>query len=236
MAVSASTVRAADRHLRRLWFGLTTEAGPPLLAVSLAGLVLVLWTGGGNSVPHRHAAQRVLDVPAAGAWLLMLVAMMPPLLTDAVSHVWTRSLKRRRRRQVLLFTAGYGFVWMTAGWLLVSGVARLVITFLPGLLAAPAAVAVAALWQATPAKQACLNRCHALPPLSAFGLAADRDVVRFGMATGGSCVGSCWALMLVPSVINSAHAVVMLAAMAFMLAERQARCRPAAWRIPFRRR
>lgn len=217
-----------------MWLRLTDGAGLPLLAASLVGWALLLAWGGPGADGHSHHGMPGRGVSAAAAWLLMLAAMMPPLVSGAVHHLWTRSLKRRRWRAIILFAGGYAFVWMMAGWLLVAVATRLAPAAGPAWHAPAAAVLLAVLWQTTPAKQRCLNRCHARPPLSAFGLAADRDAVTYGLATGGWCLGSCWALMLVPLMMGGAHAVAMAAVTATALVERQAPCRRPAWRLPFR--
>ena len=222
MDASAFTARRASRRLHGFWLGLTAGAGLPLLAVSLAGWALLLASGAAGGHPHHRGV-------SAAAWMLMLAAMMPPLISGAIHHLWTRSLKRRRWRAITLFVCGYAFVWMTAGWLLALGVSRLVVAA-PAWGIGTAAVLLAALWQLTPAKQRCLNRCHARPPLSAFGLAADRDAVRYGLAAGGWCLGSCWALMLVPVAMGSAHLAAMILVAVVMVAERQGPCRPPARR------
>ena len=56
-------------------------------------------------------------------------------------------------------------------------------------------------WQCSPAKQVCLNRCHALRELAAFGRAADTDALIFGATQGVWCAGSCWAWMLLPLLL-----------------------------------
>jgi predicted metal-binding membrane protein len=220
--------------MRRVGLALTTAAGPPLLAMSAAAWAALLWAGASDT--HGHLVSLRPEILPAPTWPLMVFAMMPPLVMDAIGHVWTRSLARRRWRQVLLFGAGYAIVWMTVGWLVASAAIHVGVIAGSALRAA-VAVLVAACWQSTPAKQACLNRCHALPPLAAFGVAADRDVIRYGVTTGWWCVGSCWALMLAPLVIETAHGLLMGAAMAVTmavaLAERQVPCRPASWRLPF---
>jgi predicted metal-binding membrane protein len=179
-------------------------------------------------------AALLLNPPAglAWPWLTMLLAMMPPLLARPVAHLWERSLARRRLRAIALFAAGYVAVWMLAGIVLMMAAIALKTLVGAAFLPAPAvAVAIALLWQATPVKQACLNRCHRLPRLSAFGLAADRDCLRYGLVAAFWCVGTCWALMLVPLVADQAHAAVMAVSAVVLLAERAAPARPLRWRL-----
>jgi predicted metal-binding membrane protein len=212
---------------------------PALLLVSLVGWVAPLaasrWFGvkdfcgsGGSWV---GSAPFVLNQPGLLVlpWLLMLLAMMPPTLARPVRHLWRRSLRRRRLREIAQFAAAYTAVWLLAGAVLLA-----VAMALRGLAEAAVvpAVAIALLWQATPVKQACLNGCHRLPPLATFGLAADFDCVRFGLTAALWCVGTCWALMLVPLATDAAHVGLMAVASVVMFAERLPAPRPARWHSP----
>ena len=163
-------------------------------------------------------------------WGLMLVAMMTPLVMAPLRHVYDRSLARRRARSMLLFAAGYIVVWMTAG----AALAALALTLrwaMPdrrACLALGGLVAVA--WQVSPAKQWCLNRCHAKPRLAAFGMAADRDALGFGLTLGASCAGACWPLMLLPLIVGHGHFWAMIGVTLFAFAERLERPASLAWR------
>jgi len=205
---------------------------PVLLLVSLAGWVAPLGLERWFAVPEfcgasgPWSATLVLHQPAILPWLLMLLAMMPPLLARPMRHLWRRSLRRRRTRAIALFTAVYIAVWLLAGVVLLAAASGLRMVTGAGVVPA---IAIALLWQATPAKQACLNRCHGLPPLATFGLPADLDCLRFGAAFGLWCVGACWALMLVPLAVDTAHVALMAVAAAVMFAERLTPPRPARW-------
>jgi predicted metal-binding membrane protein len=166
----------------------------------------------------------------ASASALMTAAMMLPLIITPLRHVRDRSFARRRARATILFVAGYVVVWMIAGVVLqlVAFVARW---------AAPApllcfgiAVATAILWQVSPTKQWCLNRCHHRPHLAAFGTAADRDAYDFGLTNGASCAGSCWALMLATLLVGQGHILGMIAVTLFVFAERLEGPAPLKWR------
>lgn len=155
---------------------------------------------------------------------------MPPLLDRPLAYVRDRSFARRRLRSTGLFLLGYGAMWMAAGAVLVI-LAIALRAFLQPPGAAPVIAALAALtWQVSPWKQACLNRCHGLARLSPFGLAADRDALRFGLIHGSWCAGACWALMALPLTIEAGHFAAMALVALFLLAERQERPRPPAWR------
>jgi len=130
---------------------------------------------------------------------------------------------------MLLFLAGYMGVWMAAAAApLPMILASSALIPRPGL-SLGAAAAVATLWQLTPAKQWCLNRCHNRPSLAAFGAAANRDVWVFGLTQGIACVGARWALMGISMLMMSTpagHLVGMAAVAVFTFAERLERPAP----------
>jgi predicted metal-binding membrane protein len=174
----------------------------------------------------------IFNAPAqlAFGWALMLAAMMLPLVVAPLRHVRERSLARRRGRAMLLFVLGYLAVWMTAG--IVLQVAALVALWtVPrpwmwlGL-----ALAVAMLWQVSPAKQWCLNRCHRRPQLAAFGPAADCDALLFGLSNGASCLGACWVLMLAMLLAGKGQFPAMMAITLLLLSERLESPAPLGWR------
>jgi predicted metal-binding membrane protein len=231
---------------REALLALARRPSPILLAVSLAGWVLLL-------VLERHAPFVPLCLSPASlvaaadgfpamsfetaslsvvmlSWLLMIVAMMSPLLTQPLAQLRLRSLKRRRGRSVALFFAGYFAIWMTAGMLLLPLWAML--GSLAGNIGLPAWVFVTALavvWQTTPLRQRALNRCHRLPRLSAFGAAADRDRFGFGLAHGFWCAATCFPMMVVPLAMPVGHLPLMFAVSVGLLLERMLPARQPAW-------
>ena len=87
------------------------------------------------------------------------------------------------------------------------------------------------LYEVSPFKQRCLNRGHAHPELAAFGRAADVDALRFGWSHGAWCVGSCWALMLLPLLFARGHLPAMAMVTLWIVAERLERPQPPRWRL-----
>jgi predicted metal-binding membrane protein len=166
----------------------------------------------------------------ASGWLLMLAAMTPPLIVAPLRHVRERSFAHRRARAMFLFVIGYGAMWMIAGMGLqvIALAARLASS--DTLMCLAFSAAVATLWQVSPAKQWCLNRCHRRPQLAAFGAPADRAAFDFGLTHGAACVGACWALMLLSLLAGQAHVLTMLAVTVFAFAERLEDAAPLAWR------
>ena len=159
--------------------------------------------------PAEPAAWRGVDVAAdAVMWAVMMAAMMLPsvaptvLLFAAVRRGFVRA--GRDAASPAVFVAGYLLVWLgfsvaaavaqgaLANALLLSPALRLASTPLTALL-----LGVAGAYQITPLKRACLSRCRS--PI-AFLQAHWRDravgVLGMGARHGLSCLGCCWALML----------------------------------------
>jgi predicted metal-binding membrane protein len=199
-----------------------------VLAVSLIAWIVILLEPRASSCCSANGAgaswKMLLAATPPGAlamdWTLMLVAMMAPMLVAPLYHIRLSSFARRRRRSMALFIAGYGAVWMAAGVAIVA--VELVATWRLPQSYLPAAIVglIAVVWQASPFKQRCLNRCHNHRPLAAFGIAADLDVLRLGLDTGVWCSGSCWAAMLFPMLLPDGHFVAMAAVALLMFCER----------------
>jgi predicted metal-binding membrane protein len=210
-----------------------------LIAVDLAGWVVLsnshfslLMPDFCSSLPGNWMAQGsaglvtalILSPPAQliMSCLIMLVAMMTPLLARPITHVWNHSLARLRAPAIALFVAAYAGVWLVAACVLMA-IALALKAFSSAAFPIPAlAVLIALIWQATPAKQTCLDRCDRLPRLSAFFSTTVWDCVRYGTTTALWCVGACWALMLVPLVVDGMHFTTMAGVTAVLFVERQA--------------
>ena len=139
-------------------------------------------------------------------WIVMMAAMMFPSIAPMVL-IYARVAKTRRARglggSTGLFVAGYLVTWSLFG-LAAYGLFELLgsahLDFLAwdraGRYVAGGVLLAAAIYQLTPAKDACLRRCRG--PL-AFVLERWRDgwtgALRMGLEHGAWCVGCCWALM-----------------------------------------
>jgi predicted metal-binding membrane protein len=142
-------------------------------------------------------------------WVVMMAAMMFPSIAPMVA-TYVR-IQRRRRATGLpaatggsgLFVGGYLLIWSVAGavaYVLNRGVGGLAGDRLSwnhgGRWVAAAVLMVAALYELTPWKQACLTRCRT--PVSFFVTSwrdGRRGALRMGVLHGAWCLGCCWALM-----------------------------------------
>ncbi len=217
----------------RAWPIVALSAVAWVLVILLDHSVLVPYLCSPNSTPvwtGLAAFVAAISVNAPGgqalSWFVMLLAMMTPLLWQPLAHVWDRSLAERRVRAILLFLGSYFGLWMLAMAVLALAAVGLRIIAGSAAIACAIAATAAVLWQMTPAKALFLNRCHALRPLPAFGLAADIGSLRYGLQVAAPCIGACWTMMLLPLTSDAAHIVVMAMTALWMLSERYSGRRP----------
>ena len=143
-------------------------------------------------------------------WVAMMAAMMLP---SAVQMVTAHAAVQERRRELgrelrrgasAAFAGGYLLVWTAFGvvaYALFELVRSLDVDALSwrrdGPYVAAAVIAIAAIYQLSPLKDACLAKCRS--PL-AFVVGSWRDgrlgATRMGVEHGAWCVGCCWGLML----------------------------------------
>ena len=143
----------------------------------------------------------------AVSWVVMMAAMMFPSVAPMVLVFASIQRRRRERGGAAVsrgaFVAGYMLVWTAFGlaaYGLFVGVRSLSIDALAwdraGRWVAAGVIAAAALYQLTPAKDACLRRCRGpLQFLTERWRDGSTGALRMGVEHGGWCVGCCWGLM-----------------------------------------
>jgi len=136
-----------------------------------------------------------------GVWVVMMGAMMFPSVAPTVA-LYAR-MSGKRTFAPLLFATGYLVTWAAAG-VVTFGLAYGGKHAFGGILdwdragrwVAGATLVIAAVYELTPLKNACLGKCRS--PLG-FILSSWRGgnvgALRMGAAHGAWCVGCCWALM-----------------------------------------
>jgi predicted metal-binding membrane protein len=167
-------------------------------------------------------------------WALMLVAMMSPTLIAPICHIIARSFRRRHARSVTLFVIGYAAIWIAAGVVLIATMLMLKLLMPQSYWPTVGVGIVAFVWQCSPIKQRCLNRSHNHRELAEFGRAADLDALHFGITHGVWCLGSCWALMLLPLMVSYGHFAAMAVVTFVMTSERLEHPQPLGWRLHLR--
>lgn len=223
---------------------------PIVLSISIAAWFAMARLGHGSGVTDLcvTASGALLDqswralqaalwladpVNLALSWVLMLIAMMSLVLVPPFRHLWYRSMKRRRVRAIAFFLSSYCAIWMLFATLLVfAGILTQIVADLAKIPSWILAATVLVFWQTTPWKQHCLNLCHWTPRLNAFGWAADRDCLRYGARDACLCIGTCWALMLLPIAVHAHHLPFMAFSSVVMVQERLKPCRAVRWYPP----
>jgi predicted metal-binding membrane protein len=139
-------------------------------------------------------------------WLAMSAAMMLPTIVPATY------LAAAVGRSAPAFVFGYSAVWALVGFVAYEAARGLGGT---GRWLAVAAVLLAALYQVTPLKDACLRRCR-----SPLGTLVRRGSVLAGVEHGAFCLGCCWALMLALIALGIGSMLWMAALAAVVLVEK----------------
>jgi predicted metal-binding membrane protein len=138
-----------------------------------------------------------------GAWAVMMAAMMLPSLAPTAA-VYTHLTRRREPSRPLLFAGGYLLLWSAVG-VAAYGLFELVKSLLGADLAwhgggrwlAASTLALAAVYELSPVKHACLRRCRSpLRFLSESWRDGHAGAVAMGLRTGGWCLGCSWLLMV----------------------------------------
>jgi predicted metal-binding membrane protein len=195
-----------------------------VLVALLAGLAVVAWWSTADRMAGMDAGPGT-DLGALGwflgVWVVMMAAMMFPSVAPTVA-LYAGMTRRRSPAAPLLFAVGYLLTWTAAG-MVAYGLFAAGRELLGGSLTwdgagrwlAGGTLLVAAAYELTPLKDACLARCRS--PLG-FLLGSWRPglvgACRMGARHGAWCVGCCWALMAALFALG----VMSLAWMAFVAA------------------
>jgi predicted metal-binding membrane protein len=188
------------------------ERGQLALLGLLLALAVVAWLvtndrmGGMEAMPGMGLGGLGFYVTV---WVVMMAAMMFPSVAPTVL-MYDRLREGHRSRgkgaapdATALFVAGYLVVWTLAG-LAAYGLFELVRDWDPAFLAwdeagryvAGGVIVLAAVYQVTPAKQACLTKCRSPMMFLAERWRDGRlGGLELGMRHGAWCLGCCWALM-----------------------------------------
>ena len=137
-----------------------------------------------------------------GIWVVMMAAMMFPSVAPTVA-LYSRMRRERDAIAPLIFTSGYLVVWGAAG-VVAYGIFRLGRALIGDQLAwdnagqwvAGGVLVIAAIYELTPLKDACLTKCRSpLGYLMGSWREGRLGAFRMGAGHGAWCLGCCWALM-----------------------------------------
>jgi predicted metal-binding membrane protein len=203
MSVVTPTAGAERAGVGEVWAAVRSRLGLVVLLLALAGLA---WWSTADRMAGMDAGPGT-DLGALGwflgVWVVMMAAMMFPSMAPTAA-LYARMTRRRGLDQPLLFSAAYLLVWGAVG-LLAYGVFELGRSLFGGALAwhaggrwvAGGVLALTAVYELTPLKDACLAHCRS--PL-AFLLGHWRDGRRGALQMGARhavwCLGCCGGLMV----------------------------------------
>jgi predicted metal-binding membrane protein len=216
---------------------------PLLLAlIALAWVALVIWGVSPYASYLDHGELGKVELGVNGdtaavvavfvvAWTVMTVAMMLPTSLPLVSMF--RRMTGRRQDSVLLvglLIAGYLAIWAIFGLLAHLGDAALHASvnrwhWLDDNthLIAGATILLAGVYQFTPLKYMCLDKCRS--PMSFItehwhGSRERLESFKLGIHHGLFCVGCCWSLMLLMFAVGVGNVAWMLALGTVMAVEK----------------
>ncbi len=158
------------------------------------------------------------------AWAAMMAAMMFPAILPVV-RLYQRAAARGRATSTLVFVGGYLAVWSAVGvptwWVWRALEQPLAAGAIWAGRVAGTALLLAAAYQLTPLKAACLRHCRS--PMGFFmhvrgDLRRPTQAARAGATHGLWCLGCCCALMAVLVAVGTMHLgwIVALTAVIFV--------------------
>jgi predicted metal-binding membrane protein len=190
----------------------TFERSRIALIGALLALALVGWTVTDERM-HDMDAGPGTELGTLGffvtAWVVMMAAMMFPSIWPMVTMYGRVQQGKRERGQEVpigataLFVSGYLVTWTAAGLIgygIFEAAQGLSIDAFSwdrgGPYLAGGVIVVAAVYQLTPLKDACLSKCRSpLMFILTRWQPGRLGALRMGIEHGGWCVGCCWALM-----------------------------------------
>ena len=213
-----------------------------LIAIALLSWLYLLTAAGQHSrmdmaamtMPHGAAGGRGLHdfLILFLMWAVMMSAMMLPSIVPA-ALVFTAFNQRIRAQhkpyvRTYVFVAGYLAAWVFCALLYTLAQSALSRSGMldaamkaDSLLLSGGIVLLAALYQWTPLKVACLKHCRT--PLGFFlgrWRAGHSAAISMGLHYGLYCVGCCWALMAIMFAVGTMNILWMAILSAFVLCEK----------------
>lgn len=197
-----------------------------LMAVSLLAWGAVASMSGPRALVEALCSA---DGPASpmlvlAMWLAMSLAMMLPTAAPMIS-VYMDIAEAAREKSLavappMLLALGHATVWIgfsvAAAGLQVAVVPPRLLPGATGML-----LIAVGLYQFTPLKRACLTKCrYPMPYFMAKWSDRPGDVFRMGLSQGASCLGCCWALMLLAFAAGAMNLVWMAGMAVLMMLEK----------------
>ena len=211
------------------------------LALVVALAWLYLWRAGAAGMAAMDGMDMPGMAPASATpaialtitmWAVMMTGMMLPSAAPTIVFYGALVRKHAERGNVLpavwIFTSGYLAVWaaFSLAAALLQAALEQTMLLTPALASASpglsAAVLIAAgLYQWSPVKQRCLQKCR--DPIEFFAMhwhAGQSGALRMGARHGLYCLGCCWMLMLLLFVAGVMNLLWVAVIAAFVFIEK----------------
>ena len=212
----------------------------PLLLALIALAWVTLWVWGHSPYGRflNHDALHITDVSHSGVvllivagWAVMIVAMMLPTSLPLLGMFHRMTRQRSDHVQLVgLVLAGYLLVWTLFGVAAVLGdgvlhtaIERSAWLAVHAWLIGAGIFIVAGLYQFTPLKYYCLDKCRSPMSFLMTHWQGRRDryyAFRLGVQHGLFCLGCCWSLMLLMFAVGMGNLGWMLLLGAVMAIEK----------------
>lgn len=197
-----------------------------LATLSLLAWIYLLSNPGMGSTAGMASMPGMAEAPGfpiiAAMWATMMVAMMLPSAAPAILlYARVHRHSTEAPPPTAAFLAGYLACWLGFALLAASlqlAIASPVTMAVESRVGAAALLVVAGLYQLSPLKNACLNRCRSPAEfITRHYRPGSLGAARLGLLHGAYCVGCCWllmALLFVGGVMN----LVWVAALTLLVA------------------
>jgi predicted metal-binding membrane protein len=213
-----------------------TRVGVLPVVIGLAWVLAAITqaSGTGHSISHDNlvgdgAPGLAALALFAAAWQAHVAAMMLPSSMPMIELFGrAASGQRRPRLAASVFVGGYAFVWTVFGVVALAGdsVLHQVVHRSAWLEAHPellmgGALVLAGAFQFSDLKDRCLTECrHPAAFLQRYYRRGLDEAFRLGMRHGVSCLGCCWALMILMFAVGIANLLWMAPLALLMAAEK----------------
>ncbi|MAX78766.1 MAG: hypothetical protein CL843_01140 [Crocinitomicaceae bacterium] len=142
-----------------------------------------------------------LLLKGTGAWMLMVIAMMFPLLNTQVKHTGFSVQRTQRTRAITTFIIGYMALWFVLGILFSLAIAVLELLLgnvhsLVGQLLPAGVFLLAATLTWHPKRVEWMAACKFTMPLHLSGWKLHKDTLLYGWRKGLVCARICWIPMM----------------------------------------
>jgi predicted metal-binding membrane protein len=164
---------------------------------------------------EKASINRIGKIMVSGLkhWIIMVIAMMFPLLTEPIRHVAFSVRRKDKALGILSFLIGYMITWIVAGlfFLLVPFLLNALIgnvsPFVNALIKASGFLMAAILiWQ--PSRLVRMTKCGRTMPLRIDGWRLYLDSIRYGLKMGLACLNMCWVVMA--ALVLAQHSIVLM--------------------------